>query len=714
MRDLRIAIKLPIFIGAVALLSVSITGVLSYRSADDALYDEATHTLQALREGRATAISDYLGSIREDLQLVANNPHTADALKRLSGGYGAIGDTAAETLQTLYINDNPHPPGKKDMLDDAGDGSTYSQAHNDLHAWFRALQQQRGYYDIFLLNAKGDLIYTVFKEADYATNVLTGKWKDSGLGTAFRGVQKADKESSVVLTDFAPYAPSAGAPASFIATPVHDGNGTFIGALAYQMPIDRINAVMQISAGLGDTGEAYLVGEDLLMRSDSRLVADGTLLKTKVDTPSVRAALAGETGVMEVQDYRGSTVVSAYAPLSFEGIKLGVIAEMDREEVQRPVIALRNMLTLGGAIILVIVGAIGVFFARGITNPLRHMTTAMNTLAKGDLDTAIPAQGRTDELGDMAQAMSIFKDNAYEVERMKAEEEASKARAAEERRAGMMALADNFEEHISAIVTAVSAASEQMQSQATSLAAVAEEAQRQASAVAAATEESSGNVQTVASGAEELSSSINEISRQVSQSADVTRDTAQKAGTAHNIVQGLESAATRIGDAVTLINDIASQTNLLALNATIEAARAGDAGKGFAVVANEVKNLASQTARATEEISRQINDVQSETNSAVTAIDDIVKAVEQMNEIASGIASAVEEQNAATQEIARNTQQAAAGTQEVSANIQGVTEAAHETGSASSQVLAAAEALSVQADRLRTEVAQFIGRIREG
>jgi PAS domain S-box-containing protein len=283
-------------------------------------------------------------------------------------------------------------------------------------------------------------------------------------------------------------------------------------------------------------------------------------------------------------------------------------------------------------------------------------------------------------------------------------------RAANQRRGGEMA--DQFETSVKGVVRTVAAAATRMRGTAQSLSSVADQASLRAETVAVASEEASSNVQTVASAAEELSASIREINRQVSAAAEISSNAVAQAAKTNKIVTGLTKSADQIGSVVKLINAIASQTNLLALNATIEAARAGDAGKGFAVVANEVKSLANQTAKATEDISKHIAGVQTATGEAVVALQEITTTIAKINEISSAIASAVEEQGAATQEIARNVEQAAAGTQEVSRNITGVTEAAGETGTAASHVLDAASELSKQSEVLGNVVDQFIARVR--
>ncbi|MBM3539531.1 MAG: HAMP domain-containing protein [Alphaproteobacteria bacterium] len=361
---------------------------------------------------------------------------------------------------------------------------------------------------------------------------------------------------------------------------------------------------------------------------------------------------------------------------------------------------------------LALAGAIALLTARAIVNPIAGMTGAMQKLAGGDKTVEIPAKTRTDEIGTMAAAVQVFKDNMIEAERLRGEQEAMKKRAEAEQRAAMHKLADEFEASVKGVVQTVASSSTQLQSTAQSMSATAEETSRQATAVAAASEQASTNVQTVASAAEELSSSIAEISRQVSESTKIAGSAAEEASRTNVQIKGLAEAAQKIGDVVKLISDIAAQTNLLALNATIEAARAGEAGKGFAVVASEVKSLATQTAKATEEISAKVAEMQTATGQSVQAIDGITGTIGRINEIATTIAAAVEEQGAATQEIARNVQQASAGTTEVSSNIGGVTQAASETGAAATQVLSASGELSKQSETLGSQVDAFIARIR--
>ena len=348
---------------------------------------------------------------------------------------------------------------------------------------------------------------------------------------------------------------------------------------------------------------------------------------------------------------------------------------------------------------------------RSIVPPILSMVGAMAQLAGGDHSVEIPATEKKDEIGRMARAVLIFKENMIKAKELAAKEaEAIKDRIA--RAARVNELTETFDMGISSVLRSVASASTELQATASSMTATAEQTSSQATAVAAATEEASTNVQTVAAASEELASSVNEIGRQVAQSAAIAQKAVGEANRTNATVQGLLKDAASIGDVVKLISEIAEQTNLLALNATIEAARAGEAGRGFAVVAAEVKSLAEQTAKATDQISTQVSSIQISSSEAVSAIKGISATINDMNEIASAIASAVEEQGSATQEIARSVQQAALGTGEISANVVGVQQAAGDTGAAARQVLEASNELSRQSETMRGQVESFLGNIK--
>jgi methyl-accepting chemotaxis protein len=404
------------------------------------------------------------------------------------------------------------------------------------------------------------------------------------------------------------------------------------------------------------------------------------------------------------------SIAEAAEAIKQSGIAEEVKIEHETESLISSTEKLVLMLAFGGMVLGI---ALAWLIGRAISKPVVGLCAGMRELADGNFQVVLPGLGRGDEVGDMAQAVETFKVKAEQKARDEAEAKMKQDQiAAQQRKADMVKLADSFEAAVGEIVDTVSSASTELEASATTLTATAGRSQELAITVAAASEEASTNVQSVASATEELSSSVNEISRQVQESARMATEAVGQARTTNDRVSELSKAAARIGDVVELINTIAGQTNLLALNATIEAARAGEAGRGFAVVASEVKALAEQTAKATGEISQQISGIQAATNESVDAIREISGTIEKLSEISSTIAAAVEEQGAATQEISRNVQQAAHGTQRVSSNITDVQRGATETGTASSQVLSAAQMLSGDSNRLKVEVTKFLDTVR--
>jgi len=373
----------------------------------------------------------------------------------------------------------------------------------------------------------------------------------------------------------------------------------------------------------------------------------------------------------------------------------------------------QSALRMAGEILLValFVIALASLIARRIVNPVRSLTAAMTDLAVGNLAVAVPGTDRADEVGEMAKAVEVFKQHGIERRDLEAEQREEQARK-ETRQQRIEEYIASFDDSVRGSLEMLASAATEMRASSETMSGTAAQTSEQATAVTAAAEQASMNVQTIGVAAEQLAASIAEINRQMDHSASIAGKAVQEAVRTNETVEGLAAAAQKISDVVQLIQDIASQTNLLALNATIEAARAGDAGKGFAVVASEVKNLASQTGRATEDISSQIAEIQTATQSVVDAIRGIGSTIGEINEISTTIASAVQEQGASTQEIARNTQEVANGTREVTANIGGVSKNAGETGAAATQLLSSAADLGQQAEGLRAEVDQFLARIR--
>jgi len=483
------------------------------------------------------------------------------------------------------------------------------------------------------------------------------------------------------------------------------------GALSWELGAQSVD---QARGEIDKRWSAYMAS---YMEADERRLADQAQRLMTASAP----VLAKLRAILQAKDqtalenfvshelYPGiepvTEAIGRLVEIQLDGARLNYDAAARTYDQSRWILGIGVLLGIGA-----IVFALGTTLRR-VVRPLHDIASLMNRLAGGELQIVVEGADRRDEIGMLARALQVFKDAAIANRRLEEEQRAEQQRK-EERQRKIEGYVASFDRTVAEVLGTVASASTELSQTAEGMATMAEQTNRQASASAAAAEQTSANVQTVASATEEMAASIQEISRQVTTSTDIASRAVRQAEETTGSVRSLSEAASRIGEVVKLIQDVASQTNLLALNATIEAARAGDAGKGFAVVANEVKSLANQTGKATEEIAAQIAAVQAATQGTVGAIETIGQTIGTMNEIAAAISAAIEEQNATTGEITRNVQQAAHGTEEVTANVRQVDQAATQTGAAASQVLGASTELSQQAEALRREVETFLANIR--
>jgi methyl-accepting chemotaxis protein len=692
-------------------------------SEDQMIVTAMTHFSNAFESFQSENVigPDDIAGLRNQLATYYQNDFSAAYREQNNGQSPNVGaiigqlDDSAVALQFHYIKANHNPLGSKDALDRAADKSQYSQIHEQYHPIIRSYLQKFGYYDIFLVHPEtGKIVYSVFKELDFATSLIDGPYADTNFAETFHRANAAASTDTVVFTDFKQYFPSYEAPAGFVASPIFR-NGQKLGVLIFQFPIDNLNAIMKERAGMGETGETYLVGSDLLMRSDSYLDPDHHSVaasfrhpdKGKVDTEATRAAIGGNSEEKIIIDYNGNPVLSAYTPLDFEGMRWVLLAEIDEAEAFAAVKALQ-----WEAMVVALIGITGIVIlallvTRAIVRPVQGVVATLTDLAQGqgDLTTRLPVSTR-DEIGQLAGRFNEFMEKLYAM--------------IKDITKGVETLSSSSTE-LSAISQQMSASAEQTSGKSNTVATAAEDMSANMGSVSAAMEQSSTNTSMVASASEEMTATINEIAKNAENARSISDQAVQQTEDAGVRMSELGRAAQAIGKVTETITEISEQTNLLALNATIEAARAGEAGKGFAVVANEIKELAKQTAVATQDIKKQIDGIQDSTGSTVTSIEQIGQVIENVNELVATIATAVEEQSVSTQEIANNISQVSNGIGEVNENVaqsakvateitQSITEvnqASGEMANSSSQVRLSAEELSQLAEQLNGMVGRF-------
>ncbi|UCG24759.1 MAG: PAS domain-containing protein, partial [Chloroflexota bacterium] len=478
-RNLKIRTKILIAFAAIALIAVAVSAFIGLTIAASALEQESFNKLTAVREMKANQVEDYFQQISDQVASLSKDRMTIDAMKALNEGYRRIGNVQpvtvstnaalqeyyadefiqrlvpnllrevtvsdywpermeARILQGLYITSNPNETGAKHLLDDAGDGSDYSQAHGFYHPIIRDYLERFGYYDIFLVAPDGDIVYSVFKEVDYGTSLEDGPYSDTNFARAFRAARDSGAADFVVLEDFEPYHPSYKAPAAFIASPIYDGE-ELLGVLVFQMPVDRINDIMTnkqewSQVGLGESGETYLVGDDFLLRNQSRFLIedsenyfrmideiglpittigrirslDSTIGLQEVKTEGTEEALAGQTGTAIFPDYRGVPVLSAYKPLDIPDVNWAIISEIDEEEAFAASQTFARSLIIGSVALLAAIIIVAVLFSGSITRPLVALNESAGELASGHYDVAIQATGK-DEIGQLALSFETMR-----------------------------------------------------------------------------------------------------------------------------------------------------------------------------------------------------------------------------------------------------------------------------------------------------------------
>ena len=709
-------------------VAIGIVSGQSYFTAKSALEHESFNKLTAVKDIKAQQIEDYFSFIRKQIRVFSSNMMVVEAMSEFKQAFhnaaeelligeeeGGIlqenlstyyqseflprlnenlstsvhvsdympGSLNARVLQDLYIIRNENPLGSKHLLERASDASNYSALHKSYHPKIKQFLEEFGFYDIFLIDHDtGHIVYSVFKEVDYGTSLDSGPYKNTNFARVYRAASNAGNKDFVKLVDFEPYHPSYNAQASFIASPIFDGDRK-VGVAVFQMPVAKINSIMTSDGkwrdvGLGESGETYIVAGDFTLRNESRFFMEdaqgfkqaidkagidervqrtietvgSTIGVIPVQTQASKTALGGKAGTQIVKDYRGVSVLSAYKPLAIEDMNWAILSELDAAEAFAEVYTLRTQVIFWAGLILLLASVAVVYVSREVVGkPLKAMLFAVDELRKGDGDLTrrIPDFGG-DEIGRTSQSINGFLDKVQMV---------------------LIKVSESVRE--------VAVASDQVNASAQSLS-------QGSSEQAASVEETSASL-------EQMNASINQNAENARTTDDIASKAAVEAGNGGEAVAETVTAMRLIADKIHLIEDIAYKTNLLALNAAIEAARAGEHGKGFAVVADEVRKLAERSQLAAREIIQQADDSVNIAGKAGELLEKIVPNIQRTAELVQEISAASEEQ--------------AAGVGQVSSAMDQLDQVAQTSAAASEQLAATAEELTSHCNSLQQVVGFF-------
>jgi methyl-accepting chemotaxis protein len=713
---LKIRTKLTIAFLCVGIIPFAIMSIISLIQAQTALHEQAFNQMKSLRDVKKGQVENYLQAINDQILTFSENYMIVDAMAQFSEAFDVfeaenkidntnisdlktslatyyqddftstyknqnnglspdVGtifnqlDSTTIALQYHYIRANPYPLGSKDSLKRAADKSRYSKLHEKYHPVIRNFLKKFGYYDIFLVHPDtGDIVYSVFKELDFSTSLKDGPYAKTNFAEVFRKANASSTPDTVMFTDFEQYLPSYEAPAGFVATPIFRGNQK-IGVLIFQFPLDKLNAIMKQRAGMGETGETYLVGGDFLMRSDSYLDPEHHSAtasfrdpeKGKVDTQASRAAIGGKTGEDIIIDYNGNPVLSAYSPLVFNELKWALLAEIDEAEAFAPVRTLKVVAMIVSIVGVICIVLLAFFITKKMTVQVGHIIELFSHIGMGEFDARAEVVSQ-DELGVMTSSLNAMLDNTMSLIQSREERDniqksimellqqisgfadGDLSRRAEVTAEVTGAIADSFNAmavQLSEIVKDVRQAAAQVDTTSEGVSSatkeLVEKAKTQSDGIATAIEAIESMAQSIRSIAESSKQSVS-VSEQAKSNAvngaQAVQDTNKAMGAIRNQMQETARSIKRLGESsqeiggiIQIINDIADRTSILAINASIQAAMAGDAGRGFAVVAEEVQRLAEQSASSTKQIEKLISTIQGEINQAGTSMDQSIDRV---------------------------------------------------------------------------------------
>lgn len=727
-RRMKIRYKFPILVAVPTLAVLIAVSTLSFLKARSALSEQRSFSFEQLFEKQSEALSIWLATAHRDVQGLAVGKATQDAIMAFGDGWTALEGDPTQTLQRLYITENIHPAGEKDQLMAANDGSVWSAAHGEYHPGFRSLQVLGGYYDLFLFDLDGNLIYSVFKESDFATNFRNGRYAESGLGMAFK-TAVALPAGQTYMTDFAPYAPSFGAPAKFVATPVFDPLGNRIGVVALQLAVDQIGQILSDSPVLGETGQIYAVAEDGTARSMSLKTGGHEIFDQLPNLPQIMSARnEEETKLYGVTGLSGEEVVAYTKVIEIFDEKWRLVLEQDLKEANAQINDLLFLAAIQTGIVFVIIICLGYGIANTLTRRIVRLANSVNGLSDGDLESIVSETKTGDELGDIARALENFKNDlaagkrAIDAQRQSAEtqsqvmEKIGKALAALSEGALDCAIKDRFPEEFEVLrnnfnetLSALSGIVRNLQINAQQINVDAQKLSDGTASLSQRTENQAATLEETVAAMHEIGNSVTKTAagaREIVNAIDSTRleaERGEEVGTqAVTAMKTIEESSKQIGNIVQLMDDIAFQTNLLALNAGVEAARAGDAGRGFAVVASEVRALAQRSSDGASEIRRLIVGSNEEIEHGVKLVSDMGSAIEEVLTGVNKVANHIKE-------IANSAEEQATGLSEINVGIDMLDKVTQQNAAMVDESAASSRKLQAKAGEMQRLAAHFHG-----
>jgi methyl-accepting chemotaxis protein len=706
----KLSFKIP-FLVMLSCMACSIgVAVIVAFSVKDVLVSNYERNFVQILESKKLQLSQYFDGVKSDINVMSSNGQVVNAAHELiTARFANL--SSADVIHRKFTSESPYLLSQRDKLVTVVDSEPYFALHTKYHPWFKEFMSGKGYNDIMIIDTNGNIAYTVAKDADFGINVKSDKWKNTDLAKAYYSAISAKPESEPVFFDFRRYEISGNLPVSFVAKQITNQSGQIIGALVLEIPVKKLNQIMDVSLSSNYNGLYYAVGQDFLLRNDLPNIQESTSMTKRIEGDHINMALTGNTQSMYSKGITGTDVFTSYVPFELNNIKWALVAEVDKFALLKPIRELQYKIFFICFASIMLIGGAGFVLAQKTSKPLRELIDQMRQLEKGNTSFRVRYTELNGEVGDMAKSLSSFRETAISM-RGKQDEKENEKIFKDERARKITSLVRDFEARSAQTLEAITATASKLQDTAEALSTIIKKAAAQSNTATSATGQANQNLENIVSATDGMSRYVEHIATQIANSKQAVDSAVSKTRNADSETSLLNNASKEIGNFIQVIQNIAEQINLLSLNATIESARAGDAGKGFAVVASEVKTLAQQTKNATHDISNQIGNVQDISKKVIEVLGSISESIGGMNQSSAGIVSAFVEQKQIANKIVSNAKNASDTFSDVNQNLSGLNDVINKTAASTSEVLSAAKNLGKEAESLSQEIQMLLSNLQ--